>query len=126
MLYNAVLVSAVQQSESAVCIHISPYSLPLEPPSHPPYPTLVDSLLFRWSCNRYYLCLECMFIPSFIQAQFRGSSPAHPLLSPIILLYPHHPSLSPSSLPLLYTHPFIWYSSYLTSPELKCKHLYQD
>ena len=32
-------VSAVQQSESAICIHISPYPLPLEPPSHPPYPT---------------------------------------------------------------------------------------
>ena len=38
MLYNVVLVSAVQQSESAICIHISPYHVPLEPPSHPPYP----------------------------------------------------------------------------------------
>ena len=38
MLYNVVLVSAVQQSESAICIHISPYPLPLEPHSHPPYP----------------------------------------------------------------------------------------
>ena len=36
MLYNVVLVSAVQQSESTICIHISPYPLPLEPPlSHP-------------------------------------------------------------------------------------------
>ena len=26
-------------SESAICIHISSYALPLEPPSHPPYPT---------------------------------------------------------------------------------------
>ena len=32
MLYNAVLVAAVQQSESAICIHISPYPLPLKPP----------------------------------------------------------------------------------------------
>ena len=39
MLYNVVLVSAVQQSESAIRIHISPYPLLLEPPSHPPYPT---------------------------------------------------------------------------------------
>ena len=39
MLYNVVLVSVVQQSESALCIHISPYPLPLEPPSHSPYPT---------------------------------------------------------------------------------------
>ena len=38
MLYNVVLVSAVQQSESATCVHISPCPLPLEPPSHPPYP----------------------------------------------------------------------------------------
>ena len=33
------LVSVVHQSESATCIHMSPYPLPLEPPSHPPYPT---------------------------------------------------------------------------------------
>ena len=33
------LVSVAQQSESAICIHMSPYPLPLEPPSHPPYPT---------------------------------------------------------------------------------------
>ena len=33
LLYNVVLVSAVEQSESAVCVHICP--LPLEPPSQP-------------------------------------------------------------------------------------------
>ena len=33
------LVSAVQQSEPAICTHISPNPLPLEPPSYPPYPT---------------------------------------------------------------------------------------
>ena len=33
------LVSVVQQSESTICIHISPYPFPLEPPSHPPYLT---------------------------------------------------------------------------------------
>ena len=38
MLYNVVLVSTVQQSESAICIHIPPYPLPLDPPSRPPYP----------------------------------------------------------------------------------------
>ena len=42
MLYSVVLVSAVQQSESAICIHISPYPLPVEPPSLPPYPTPLD------------------------------------------------------------------------------------
>ena len=38
MLYNVVLVSAVQQSESALHIHISSYLLPHASPSHPPYP----------------------------------------------------------------------------------------
>ena len=33
------LASALQQSESAIHIHISPYLLPLASPSHPPYPT---------------------------------------------------------------------------------------
>ena len=42
MFYSVVLVSAVQQTESAICIPISPYPLPLEPPSHPPYPTPLD------------------------------------------------------------------------------------
>ena len=31
------LLSAVEQSESAICIHIYPYPLPLAPSSHPPY-----------------------------------------------------------------------------------------
>ena len=39
LLHNTMLVSVAQQSESALCIHMSPYPLPLEPPSHPPYPT---------------------------------------------------------------------------------------
>ena len=39
MLHNTVLVSVAQQSKSAICIHMSPYPLPLEPPFHPPYPT---------------------------------------------------------------------------------------
>ena len=39
MLHKTVLVSVAQQSESATCIHMSPYPLPFEPPSHPPYPT---------------------------------------------------------------------------------------
>ena len=39
LLYNVVLASTAQQNESALHIQISPYLLPLEPPSHPPYPT---------------------------------------------------------------------------------------
>ena len=33
------LVSVARQSESAMYIHMFPYPLPLEPPSHPPNPT---------------------------------------------------------------------------------------
>ena len=41
MLYNAALVSAVQQSESALCIHCAHISpLPPEPPSQPRIPAL--------------------------------------------------------------------------------------
>ena len=39
LLDNTVLVSVAQQRESAICIHMSPYPLPIEPPSHPPYST---------------------------------------------------------------------------------------
>ena len=44
------LVSVVQQSRSAICIPISPYPLPLEPPSHPPYPmSLSHCKALSWS-----------------------------------------------------------------------------
>ena len=33
------LVSVAQQRDSAICIHMSPYPFPLDPPIHPPYPT---------------------------------------------------------------------------------------
>ena len=39
LLYNVVLVSGVQQSESAICLHISPPSrTSLPPPATPPSP----------------------------------------------------------------------------------------
>ena len=41
--FTMLLVSAVQQSESVICIHISPYPFPLKPPSHPPYSTPLHS-----------------------------------------------------------------------------------
>ena len=47
MLYNTVLVSALQQSESAICIHIFPISPPLEPPSRTPYPTPLGDIKHR-------------------------------------------------------------------------------
>ena len=39
MLQTTVLVLVAQQTESAICIYMSPHPLPLEPPSPPPYPT---------------------------------------------------------------------------------------
>ena len=39
LLYNVVLVSVVQHCESAICIHISLYPLPLGSLSHHPQPT---------------------------------------------------------------------------------------
>ena len=50
MTYNVVLLSGVQQSESAVHIHTSPYPLPLASPSHPPYPTPRADLPVLWGC----------------------------------------------------------------------------
>ena len=53
LLYHVVLVAAVQQSESAICTHISPYPLPLQPPSHPPYPIPLGclSVQYFWAPN---------------------------------------------------------------------------
>ena len=41
LLYNIVLVSTLKQSATATCIHISPYTLPLAPPSHALQPTFL-------------------------------------------------------------------------------------
>ena len=61
LLYNVVLVSALQPSESALCIQsISPYPLPLEPPSHPPYPTpLGGHKAPSWSPCAVPFCPKC-------------------------------------------------------------------
>ena len=53
MLYNGVLVSALYQSESAICIHISPYPLPLVSPSHP-------NLLFLFFGNFFRVFLHIL------------------------------------------------------------------
>ena len=50
MLHNVVLVSAVQQNESAIRIHISPYLLPLASPSLPPF---LPSFLYLFFCNNF-------------------------------------------------------------------------
>ena len=69
LLYNVVLVSAVQQSESAVCIHISPLSWtylpsphPRIPPSHPsrsPQSTELSSVHYTAVFWGFFCC--CCF-----------------------------------------------------------------
>ena len=51
MLYNVVLVSTVQQSESAICIHISPY--------------LLDNFVLLYPSLPHFLPLF-LSLPSFI------------------------------------------------------------
>ena len=46
LLYNILLVSAVQWSGSVICIYLS---LPLKPPSHSPHPTLLSHDLEPWT-----------------------------------------------------------------------------
>ena len=49
LFYNVVLVSAVQQNESAICIHISPPTWTfVPPPSHPPRPSQSTILMITY------------------------------------------------------------------------------
>ena len=80
-----------------------------------------------WSSLAHTACTQAIgvtsarkawFISSFIQDQFRGSFPAH--------FYPSFCCLP--FIPFLYLILISSFgtASYLTSPELKCNHLYQD
>ena len=64
-----------------MCIHISPYPLPLEPPSHPPYPTPLGS------------CKAQSCFPLAIYFTFGSVYKSMPL-SHFVPAYPS-PSLSP-------------------------------
>ena len=75
MLYNIVLVSAVQYSESAICIHISPLSWASLPPTHPlpSQPSrspqrmkLRNLMLNRLTTNEYSLFYRYCFVKMFI------------------------------------------------------------
>ena len=63
LLYNIILVSAVQQSESAICIHICPpswISLPTPIPSHPSRSSQSTMLSFLCLISASY-CLLLVF-----------------------------------------------------------------
>ena len=98
MLYSVVLASAVQQSESAICILISPYTLPLACPSHPPYPTLQVIAKHRADlpvrCSCFPLAVYFTFgsvymsvLPSYFVPAFPSPSPCPQVHSLHLCLY---------------------------------------
>ena len=79
------LVSAVWQSESAIHIHISPYTLPLASHSHPPYPTpLGGHKAPSWSpCAMWLLPTSYFTFGSvYMSMPFSHFVPAYPSPSP--------------------------------------------
>ena len=89
VFYNVVLVSAVQRSESAICIHISPLfwiSFPLRSPQS----TEQSSLCYTVCCHQ----LSILYIVVYIrQSQSRSSSHSpHP---PLVSIHLFSTSVSP-------------------------------
>ena len=82
LLYDDELVSTVQQSESAVTIHMS---LPFEPPSHHPFPTpLGHHRVWSWaSCSHW---LSILHVVVYVCQHYTPSS-SH---SPLPCLGPYH------------------------------------
>ena len=82
------LVSVVQQSKSAICMHMSPYPLPLEPPSHPPYLHFPEDV---W-CGACFYILICHLYIFFGEVSIKVFSPFLVGLS-IFLLFSFKSSL---------------------------------
>ena len=92
LLYNVVLVSVVQQCESAVSIL---YHLPIEPPSHtPPIPPLQDITEYRAELpvlyssfpRTIYFTYDYIYIHTYIYThtyQSYSLNSSHPLLPPL-------------------------------------------
>ena len=93
------LVSVVQQNESAICTHMSPYPLPLEPPSHPPYPTsLGHRKAPNWSpCAMRLLTTSYFTFGSVDMLMLLSLRPSFPLpprvLKSILYVYVFIPAL---------------------------------
>ena len=86
MLHNTVLVSIGQQSESAICIHISPYPLALASPSHPPYPTPLGGHKHRADlpvlCGCFPLAIDFTFGSVYMSMLLSHFIPAYSSPSP--------------------------------------------
>ena len=93
------LVSAAQQSESTICMHLSPYLLPLSSPSHPPYPTpLGHRKAPSWSpCGILLLPISYFTFGSIHMSMLLSLCPSFPLplhvLKSILYVYVFIPVL---------------------------------
>ena len=104
MLHNTVSVSVAQQSESAICIHMFPYPLPLEPPSYSPYPTALGHhkapsqspcvMLLLPPANYFTVGSVCMLM-------LLSLCPSFPLPTPPLCPQVHSLCLRPYSCPAI-------------------------
>ena len=105
------LISLAQQSESAICIHMSPYPLPLEPPSHPPYPTPLSHhkaqddlpMLCCWFPQANYFTFSSVCMSMLLSLRPSFALPPHVMKS-ILYVYLFMPALQlRSSVPPLFS-----------------------
>ena len=84
LLYNVLLISAVQQCESAICIHISPPSWTSLPPLHPTPPGHHRTL--SWApCAIHQLPNSHLFYTQYTYASATLNSSRSPFSCPPIL-----------------------------------------
>ena len=76
LLYNVVLVSAVQQYESAICVHMSPPSLPC-PSSQTTEQLLTGYVFYTWEC--LYFSATPYFSLPFLLPSPMSTWHVHPL-----------------------------------------------
>ena len=88
LLYNVVLVSAVQQSESAICIHISPLFW-ISFPFSSPQSTEQSSLCYIVGSHQ----LSVLYIVVYI-CQSQSPNSSHPSFPPLVSIYLFSTSVS--------------------------------
>ena len=109
------LVSVAQQSESAICIHVSPYPLPLEPPlpsslCHPSrslQSTEPISLCFAAASHQPTILHSVVYIRRCYY-HFSPASPSHPMSSGPFSVYLFIPALQLGSSVPFFKIPYIY------------------